>query len=65
MCQVKIVSKTTRFKLVIGSGCFHTNRPLTIRNFNPTDGGSFAQSVDPRSFYAEGFVAPWPDLNIR
>ena len=35
------------------------------RNFDPRNGGNFSRSIDPRAFFADGFVSPWPQLNIR
>jgi murein DD-endopeptidase MepM/ murein hydrolase activator NlpD len=35
------------------------------RDANPTSGGIWASTIDPRAFFAPGFIAPWPGLNIQ
>ena len=36
------------------------------RNYNPyVRGSSFAYTIDPRAFYTDGLIAPWPDLRIQ
>ena len=35
------------------------------RNFNPSGGQSFLNSIDPRAFFSEGFVGSWNGLNIQ
>jgi len=35
------------------------------RDANPTHGGIWASTIDPRAFFLPGFVAPWDRMNIR
>jgi len=35
------------------------------RNADPTTGGIWASTIDPRAFFVHGFIAPWPGLNIQ
>ena len=46
-------------------GSPHLHMDVHKGSVPPINGGIWASSIDPRAFYANGFVAPWPGLNIQ
>lgn len=60
------VSKGEQVGFLGGTGGVDPHLHFDVhRGYDPTPGGSFVDTIDPRAFYADGFIRPWNDLNIQ